>query len=303
MKNKIKVAVLGCGHIGSYAVQGIKLTEDMHLAGIIDRECEIEKVKSRFPGIEVVDNVTRLSEKPDVVLMACPTRVVMQEAPKLLKLGISTVDCFDMHGESFVQLKATLDPLAKENHAVSIMGAGVDPGASSMIRALFEIWAPTGLTYVNFGPGMSMGHTVALKSFAGVQDALAITRPGRPGCHQRDVYIETEPGIDFNQLTEQIMQDPYFSHDDVHFFQVDQVAPLVDTGHRIRVSRKGGACGIDNQLLEFDSQFHNPASTAQVLISTVRAAMSLEPGAHIMLEIPLIYFLPYSVEEALKRLV
>jgi len=208
-----------------------------------------------------------------------------------------------MHGDSFVSLKATLEPLAKENNVAAIMGAGVDPGASSMIRALFEMWAPTGLTYVNFGPGMSMGHTVVAKSYEGVKDAYSVTRPGRPGVHQRDVYIKTEPGVDFKELTERIMQDSYFCHDDVHFFQVDDVTPLVDMGHRINITRKGGACGIDNQLLEFDSKFHNPASTAQVLISTVRAATRMEPGAHVMLEIPLIHFLPYSADEALKKLV
>lgn len=303
MEKKIKVAVMGSGHIGTYAVKGIQITDDMQLAGIIELASMVEKIKARFPGVEVVDDVSKLSVKPDVVLMACPTRTVQKEAPKFLKLGISTVDAFDMHGAAFVELKATLDPVAKENHAVAIMGAGVDPGASSMIRALFEIWAPTGLTYVNFGPGMSMGHTVALKSFAGVRDALAITRPGRPGCHQRDVYIQPEPDVDFNKLTEKIMQDPYFSHDDVHFFKVEDVKPLVDMGHRIQVTRKGGSCGIDNQLLEFDSHFHNPASTAQVLICTVRAATHLNAGAHLMLEIPLIYFLPYSADEALKRLV
>jgi len=300
---KTKVAVLGCGHIGAYAVQGLKLTEDMHLVGIIELGCEIQKIKARFPDVEVVEDVTQFSQKPDVVLLACPTRVVQKAAPQFLKQGINTVDCFDMHGDPFMALKNTLDPIARENNAVAVMGSGVDPGASTMVRALFEIWAPTGLTYVNYGPGMSMGHTVAAKSYAGVKDALSITRPGRPGVHQRDVYIQTEEGVDFSELTQTLMKDPYFAHDDVHFFQVEKVAPLVDMGHRIRVSRKGGASGVDNQLLDFDSQFHNPASTAQVMISSVRAAMSLTPGAHIMLEIPLIHFLPYSVEDVIRKLV
>lgn len=303
MNKKIKIAVMGCGHIGSYAVQGIQLAEDMQLSGVIELWNEIKKVKARFPNIEVVENVNGLSEKPDVILLACPTRVMQQEAPKFLRLGINTVDCFDMHGDPFMSLKATLDPIAKENNVVSVMGSGVDPGACTMIRALFEMWAPTGLTYVNYGPGMSMGHTVAVKAFPGVKDALSITRPGRPGVHQRDVYIETEPDVDFKTLTDSIMEDPYFSHDEVHFFKVDRVTPLIDMGHRIRVARKGGASGVDNQLLEFDSTFHNPASTAQVMISSARAAMSMQPGAHIMLEIPLIYFLPYTSEDVLKRLV
>ncbi len=300
---KINVAVLGCGHIGAYAVQGLKLTEDMHLVGIIELGCEIPKIQARFPGVEVVEDVKMLTVRPDVIILACPTRVVQKAAPKFLEMGINTVDCFDMHGEPFMQLKNALDPIARAHNSTAVMGSGVDPGASTMIRALFEIWAPTGLTYVNYGPGMSMGHTVAAKSYAGVRDALSITRPGRPGVHQRDVYIETEEGVDFKTLTETLMQDPYFAHDDVHFFEVDRVAPLVDMGHRIRVSRKGGASGVDNQLLSFDSLFHNPASTAQVMISSVRAAMALDPGAHIMLEIPLIAFLPISAEDVIRRLV
>jgi diaminopimelate dehydrogenase len=303
MDKKIKVAVMGCGHIGSYAVQGIMLTGDMRLVGILDLCTEVEKIKAKYPGVEVADEVSELSEKPDVILMACPTRVVPKVAPTYLKMGISTVDCFDMHGQSFMELKGLLDPIAKENGAVAVMGSGVDPGACTMIRALFEMWAPTGMTYVNYGPGMSMGHTVAVKTFKGVKDAYSITRPGRPGAHQRDVYIVTEPGVDFADLTAQIMKDSYFSHDDVHFFQVDDVEPMIDLGHRIRVSRKGGASGIDNQILEFDSIFHNPASTAQVAISSVRAATRLEPGAHIMLEIPLIHFLPYTVDQVITRLV
>lgn len=303
MEKKIKVAVMGCGHIGTYAVEGLLLTEDMKLVGIIDLECAIEGIKARFPGVEVVEDAANLTEKPDVILMACPTRVVPKEAPRFLKMGISTVDCFDMHGQAFMELKALLDPIAKDNHVVSVMGSGVDPGACTMIRALFEMWAPTGLTYVDYGPGMSMGHTVACKSYKGVKDALSITRPGRPGVHQRDVYIVPEEGVDFDELTATIKKDSYFAHDDVHFFQVETVKPLVDMGHRIRVSRKGGACGIDNQIVEFDSIFHNPASTAQVAISSVRAAMRMEPGAHIMLEIPLIHFLPYTIDQVTARLV
>ncbi len=302
--DKIKVAVMGYGHIGSCAVQAVRLATDMQLVGIIDLPARLDAIRCSLPdSVTITEDFDGLAEKPDVAVLAVPTRTVEQVAPRLLANGIRTVDCFDMHGEPFACLKATLDPIARENGTAAIMGSGVDPGISTMIRALFEIWAPTGLTYVNYGPGMSMGHTVCAKSYPGVKDALSITRPGDPGCHSRDLYLVIAEGYDFDEVKGRILCDSYFCHDNTRVFQVDDVAPLMDMGHRIHVFRKGGASGIDNQLLTFETTFHNPASTAQVLVSSARACMRLSPGAHTMLEVPLANFLPENLASLLKRLV
>lgn len=303
MNHKINVAVLGCGHIGTSAVRAVQLAPDMNLAGIIELDCRLTDIHQRFPEVPFYSDFHQLPEKPDVIIMCVPTRGVEASAADILSAGISTVDCFDMHGDAFVHLKETLEPLAKKAGSKAVMGAGVDPGISTMIRAMFEIWAPTGLTYVQYGPGMSMGHSVAAKSYPGVRDALSITRPGDPGCHKRDLYLALEPGADFEQVKTQILADPYFSHDSVRVIQVEDVKPLVDMGHRIQISRKGGASGIDNQLLNFETTFHNPASTAQVMVAAARAASRLTPGAYTMLEIPLAAFLPEDISNNMHRLV
>lgn len=303
MENKFKVAVMGCGHIGSYAVRAARLAPDMDLMGVVELESCLGKVSQEFPGVLAVKDIRELPGKPDVIVLTVPSRMVEKTAPALLEQGIRTVDCFDIHGEPFMHLRGLLDPAAKATAAASIMGAGVDPGMSTVIRALFEVWAPTGLTYVTYGPGMSMGHTVAAKSYKGVKDALSITRPGDPGCHNRDLYLELEPGVDFEQVKTVILADPYFAHDSVRVFQVADVTPLVDMGHAIQIHRKGGASGVDNQLLNFDTTFHNPASTAQVMIAAARAVMRMSPGAYTMLEIPPLYYLPYPLEEIMQRIV
>lgn len=303
MSNPIRVAVIGYGHIGISAAQAVLLAPDMDLVGIVELPARLEDLKKANPTLPFYADFHDLPQKPDVAVLCVPTRTVEKIAPAYLAEGIHTVDCFDMHGDPFIHLKATLDPIAREHGCTAIMGAGVDPGISTMIRALFEVWAPTGLTYVNFGPGMSMGHTVAAKSYAGVRDALSITRPGDPGCHKRDLYLEIEPGADFEEVKTRILADPYFCHDDVRVFQVNDVTPLIDTGHRIHIFRKGGSSGIDNQLLTFETTFHNPASTAQVIISTARACTRLQPGAHTMLEVPLYAFLPEDLPSLMKRLV
>lgn len=301
MENKIKVAVMGCGHIGSYACRAVQLAADMELVGIIENGCKIEDVRCQFPGVAVVEAWQDLPQKPEVVVLGVPSRTVIAVAPELLANGIRTVDAFDMHGEPFLNLRATLGPIAQEHGAASIMGAGVDPGVSTIVRTLFEMWAPTGLTYVTYGPGMSMGHTVAAKSYAGVKDALSITRPGDPGCHKRDLYLVIEEGYDFEEVKGCILADSYFVHDDTRVFQVEDVKPLMDMGHAIQIHRKGGSSGIDNQILKFDTTFHNPASTAQVMAACARAVTRLAPGAYTMIEVPPLAYLAGG-ESLLKKL-
>ena len=48
---------------------------------------------------------------------------------------------------------------------------------------------------------------------------------------------------------------------------------------------------------------NNPALTAQILVSSARAAMLQKPGAYTMIEIPLIDYLYGDREELVKRLV
>ena len=71
-------------------------------------------------------------------------------------------------------MRRTLSASAKEHNAVSIISAGWDPGSDSIVRTLLEAIAPKGITYTNFGPGMSMGHTVAVKAIDGVKAALSM---------------------------------------------------------------------------------------------------------------------------------
>ncbi|MDX7019132.1 diaminopimelate dehydrogenase, partial [Klebsiella aerogenes] len=79
------------------------------------------------------------------------------------------------------------------------------------------------ITYTNFGPGMSMGHSVAAKAIDGVRDALSMTIPLGTGVHRRMVYVELETGANFAQVEQAIKADSYFSSDEAHIKQVDSV--------------------------------------------------------------------------------
>ena len=298
--NKIRVAVVGYGNIGRYTVQALEAAPDMEIAGIVRRKGDENKPAELAP-YAVVKDIDELG-KVDVAILATPTRSVEENALKCLAKGINTVDSFDIHG-MIVDLRRTLDAAAKKNNAVSIISAGWDPGSDSIVRTLMESLAPKGLSYTNFGPGRSMGHSVCVRSKAGVKDALSMTIPCGEGIHRRMVYVELEEGADLEEVTKAIKADPYFASDETHVFQVESVDALNDVGHGVNLVRKGVCGKTHNQMFEFNMKINNPALTAQVLVNVARASMKQQPGAYTMIEIPVIDFLPGDKEDIIRHLV
>ena len=293
---KIKVAIVGYGNIGQYALQALLEAPDMEVAGVVRR-----KLPKELQGYKVVKDIDELG-KVDVAILATPTRSVEEYALQYLAKGINTVDSFDIHTK-IVDLRRSLDKAAKASGAVSIISAGWDPGSDSVVRTLMESLAPKGISYTNFGPGRSMGHSVCVRSKAGVKDALSMTIPVGQGIHRRMVYVELEEGANLDEVTAAIKADPYFASDETHVFQVDSVDALNDVGHGVNLVRKGVSGQTHNQLFEFNMKINNPALTAQVLVNVARASMRQRPGCYTMIEIPVIDYLPGNREEIIRHLV
>ncbi len=298
--NKIRVAIVGYGNIGKFAVEAVSAAPDMELAGVVRRAVSGEN-PPELSKVTVTDDIKALG-KIDVALLCTPTRSVSENAGKYLSMGINTVDSYDIH-TSIVELRRDLSKAAVSGNAVSIISAGWDPGSDSIVRTLLEACAPKGVTYTNFGPGMSMGHTVAAKSVAGVAGALSMTIPLGTSIHRRVVYVQLQPGADIAEVTNKIKSDPYFSHDETHVIQVDDVDALIDKGHGVNMVRKGVSGKTDNQLFEFNMKINNPALTAQVMTACARATMKQKPGCYTMIEIPVIDLLCGEREELIRKLV
>ncbi|MBQ7062046.1 MAG: diaminopimelate dehydrogenase, partial [Bacteroidales bacterium] len=202
---KIRAAVVGYGNIGKYALQALEVAPDFEVAGVVRRQVG-KDCPAELAGVPVVDNISKLRDV-DVAILATPTRKVEEYALECLALGINTVDSFDIH-TLIPSLRKTLGDAARAAGRVSIISAGWDPGSDSIVRALLEAIAPKGLTYTNFGPGMSMGHSVCVRSKAGVRDALSMTIPKGEGVHRRMVYVELEEGATLEAVTAAIKADP-----------------------------------------------------------------------------------------------
>ncbi len=297
---KIRAAVVGYGNIGQYTLQTLEVAPDFEVAGIVRRQGAKER-PMELEKYNVVSDIAELHDV-DVAILALPTRECPTYAKKYLAMGINTVDSFDIH-TNILNYRAELMPVCKEHGRVSVISAGWDPGSDSIVRMLMQSLAPKGLSYTNFGPGMSMGHSVCVRSKKGVKNALSMTIPLGEGIHRRMVYVELENGARLEDVAAEVKADPYFANDETHVFAVKSVDEVRDMGHGVHLVRKGVSGKTQNQHFSFDMSINNPALTAQVLVNVARASMRLQPGCYTMVEIPVIDMLPGDREELIGQMV
>ncbi|EFC67264.1 diaminopimelate dehydrogenase [Prevotella sp. oral taxon 317 str. F0108] len=297
---KIRAAVVGYGNIGQYTLQTLEVAPDFEVAGIVRRQGAKER-PMELEKYNVVSDIAELHDV-DVAILALPTRECPTYAKKYLAMGINTVDSFDIH-TNILNYRAELMPVCKEHGRVSVISAGWDPGSDSIVRMLMQSLAPKGLSYTNFGPGMSMGHSVCVRSKKGVKNALSMTIPLGEGIHRRMVYVELEDGARLEDVAAEVKADPYFANDETHVFAVKSVDEVRDMGHGVHLVRKGVSGKTQNQHFSFDMSINNPALTAQVLVNVARASMRLQPGCYTMVEIPVIDMLPGDREELIGQMV
>ncbi|MBQ2192495.1 MAG: diaminopimelate dehydrogenase [Prevotella sp.] len=300
MTKKIRAAVVGYGNIGKFTVEALEAAADFEIAGIV-RHNGAENKPKELADYDVVKDIKELKDV-DVAILATPTRSCEEYAKQILPLGINTVDSFDIH-TNIRGYRERLMELNKQTGTVSIIAAGWDPGSDSIVRTLMQGLAPKGLSYTNFGPGMSMGHSVCVRSKAGVKNALSMTIPLGEGIHRRMVYVELEDGAKLEDVTAAIKADPYFANDETHVFAVASVDDVRDMGHGVHMVRKGVSGKTQNQRFEFNMSINNPALTAQVLVNVARASLRQQPGCYTMIEIPVIDMLPGERADLIEHLV
>ena len=305
----IKTAIVGFGNVGKCAYDAVINSPDMELKCIIElsEESAAKNIPENLKDISVIygsPDFTNILAKYeiDVAILGAWSRACPDISANLLDMGICTVDTYDIHSNVW-DVKCRLDEIAKKSGKACIISAGWDPGSDSVVRALMDAMAPRGITYVDFGPGMSMGHSVAARAIEGVENALSMTIPTGAGVHRRMVSVQLKPGASIEKVTQLIKSDPYFSHDDTYVEQVENVNELLDVGHGVHITRKGVSGNTHNQILEFSMKVNNPALTGQILASSARAVIKQNPGCYTLIEIPVIDMLPGDKKDLITRLV
>jgi len=299
--NLIQIAIVGFGNVGKCVYDALQSAPDMALRCIV--EPLGGSVSAQLEEFRVADiKDIRAFGEIDAAVLCLPTRLCPEIAEALLRAGLRTVDSYDNH-PTIWPVKARLDVAARESGTAAVISAGWDPGSDSVIRAVMEAMVPRGITYTNFGPGMSMGHSVIARAVDGVENALSMTLPLGAGVHRRMVYVQLSPGASIENVRRAIQGDPDFAKDETHVIQVEDVAALLDMGHAVLVERKGVSAGAHNQKLAFSMGINGPALTAQVLVGAARAVTKQASGCYTLIEIPVIDMLPGERESLIRRLV
>jgi diaminopimelate dehydrogenase len=295
---KVKISVIGLGKLGQGVIDAASQTPDIEIVGVVEPRNMGFPV--RFPFV-IKKEIARIGDE-EIAVLCVPTKQATAVAPELHRLGISTIDSFDMHQEANWRHYQTIKQSVQKHAIRALTSAGTDPGFCSMVRALFQIPAPWGITYTNYGPGTSMGHTVAVKAIPGVRDAIAVTIPKGFGLTRRDVFIEPEEDADCQKIRDAILADEYFCHDETLIYFVKNVKQFYDAGHKVEIERKGVAGKTHNQHFRFETIFTNNAITGQLLVASARALAKQPPGLYTMIDMPIRdYLTPLKDEEQLCR--
>ncbi|NLZ49400.1 MAG: diaminopimelate dehydrogenase [Clostridiales bacterium] len=324
MKDKIRVGIVGYGNLGKGVELALAQNDDFQLEAIFTRrDPSTLDGKSKMVHISEINNY---KDKIDVMIMCGGSATDLPEQTPDIVANFNTVDSFDTHAR-IPEYFDRLDEIAKKSGKIALISVGWDPGLFSLNRILGEVVLPVGSTYTFWGPGVSQGHSDAIRRIAGVKDGKQYTVPVEAALekvrsgenpelttrekHERICYVVAEEGADLAAIEKEIKTMPnYFADYDttVHFISEEELkekhSGIPHGGFVIRtgVSGKG-----TKQKLEFNlSLGSNPEFTSSVLVAYARAVYRLakegQSGARTVFDIPFSYLSPKSGAELRKEL-
>jgi diaminopimelate dehydrogenase len=325
MKERIRIGIVGYGNIGRAVELACKQNQDMELAGIFTRRNPSDLVPELGDSkVFAIAEAKNFVDDIDVAILCGGSATDLPEqGPKFASL-FNTVDSYDTHAR-IPEYYDAVDGAARDAGKVSVISTGWDPGLFSMMRVIEEAVLPEGESYTFWGPGVSQGHSDAIRRIAGVKDARQYTIPIEDAVervrsgetpqfetrekHLRDCYVVAEDGADLERIEKEIVTMPhYFSDYDtkVTFISEKEMTANHDKmPHGGFVIRTGRDDAGDGHVIEFSLKLgSNPAFTGSVLVAYARAAYRLnkegERGAKTVFDIAPAYLSLKSPEELRK---
>lgn len=320
---KTKVGIVGYGNLGRGVEKVLQYHDDLELIGIFTRR-DPDSLDTASRAYHI-DRLEKKTNEIDVLILCGGSATDIPETAHMYAKNFSTVDCYDNHRDMPNHFKR-MNEAATGGENVSIIGTGWDPGVFSVQKLYSEALLPNGESYTFWGPGLSQGHSDAVRRLDGVKLAAQYTMPssemieeiedGRDvsydkfSSHHRVVYVVLEEGTDADIVRESIITMPdYFEpyETEVHFISESEYnknhTQLRHGGHVIRRGYTGDNTHTYKTTLDLDS---NPEFTASVAVACARAAKRFmdarQFGAKSIFDIPPMYLLNESRESLIERL-
>lgn len=326
-QEKTRVAICGYGNLGKGIEKEIAKSKDMKLVCIFTRRNPSQLETASKVQVVSVDDMSNWVGKIDVVIMCGGSATDLPvQVPEYVKY-FNTVDSFDTHAK-IPDFYEVVNENATEAGTTAIISGGWDPGVFSMMRVLFDAILPRGRAETFWGPGVSQGHSDAIRRIQGVKDAKQYTMPIKEAMdsvrnggmqmpkltarqkHLRECYVVAEEGADLTRIENEIKTMPnYFADYDttVHFVTEEELRKNHNKmKHGGTVIRSGETGDGNTQNAEFSLKLDsNPEFTASVLITLARAVVRLNKegqiGAKDIFGVPIGYLSPRSPEELRKK--
>ena len=306
----IHLAIVGYGNLGRGVESAIQQNPDITLTAVFTRR-DPETICLQTADVPVLPMAALENFQGDLdVLVLCGGSATdLPEMTPALAAKYCVVDSFDNHSQIPAHI-AHVDEAAKNAGTTAIVSCGWDPGMFSLARVFAQACLPAGETYTFWGPGLSQGHSDAIRRIDGVVDArqytipvpeaLARVRSGENPVlttrqkHTRDCWVVAEEDADLARIEQEIKTMPaYFADYDttVHFITGQELAEkhsaMPHGGFVIRAGETADGC---KHTTEYSLQLQsNPHFTASILVACARAAVRMhrrgENGCFTMVEI------------------
>jgi len=307
--NTIRIAICGYGNLGRGVESEVSRFSDLELVAIFTRRpTGSVKTVSGVPTIHV-DEAKGWIGKVDVLILCGGSKDDLPTQTPHFASMFNCIDSFDTHAQIPKHL-ATVDAAAKMGNKLSVISVGWDPGVFSLMRLYMDAVLPDGKTYSFWGPGVSQGHSDAIRRVKGVVGGVQYTQPVdsalakvRKGItsnltarqkHTRVCFVAIEEGASRRSIEKQIKEMPdYFADYDttVNFVTLEELqkkhSKLPHGGNVIHIGKTGTSHA---QKMEFSLKLDsNPEFTSSVLLAYARAAYRLnklgETGAKTVFDI------------------
>ncbi len=293
----IKLAIVGYGNLGKGVELAVQQNPDMELLAVFTRR-DPKSLRVQTPGLQVLP-MEQLEEKAkqlDVLILCGGSATDLPEMTPALAAKCNVVDSFDNHSRIPEHI-AKVHEAAKAAGKMAVVSCGWDPGMFSLARIYAQAALPQGESYTFWGPGLSQGHSDAVRRIPGVVDARQYTVPVEAALeqvrsgdapqlttrqkHTRHCYVVAEEGADKEAITRTICQMPgYFADYDttVNFITAREMAEKHSTmPHGGFVIRSGITGENTRHTIEYSLKLEsNPQFTASILVACARAAVRMQ---------------------------
>ena len=164
-----KIGIVGYGNIGRGVAQAVMAAPDMELTAVFTRRdpAIVEAPVQVLP----MERTQGMEDVIDVMVLCGGSATDLPEQGPQLAARFNTVDSYDTHAR-IPEYFDKMQQAAQAGGKLALISVGWDPGLFSLQRLLGEAILPEGEAYTFWGPGVSQGHSDAVRRVKGVKNAI-----------------------------------------------------------------------------------------------------------------------------------